>query len=217
MWHPTFAQRNHFMKKIIALVVLALLGVATWYFWETRPKPNNEVAAVRPHAVSKHSAAFNQSVDSLLNAYYALSEALVNWDSSRVGTHTSQLKVRLGSLPINELQKDSLAFQSAQPTLAQVQQDVSKMASAPTLQEKRRTFHSLSQNMYDLLRTVHYDASTVYLQECPMAFNDAETGNWLSNTAAIRNPYLGLHHPKYKGGMLECGETKDSIGFAQGR
>lgn len=88
------------------------------------------------------------------------------------------------------------------------------MASAAGMEQKRRAFHTVSQNMYDLLRTVQYDAETVYLQECPMAFNDDETGNWLSNTADIRNPYLGLHHPRYKNGMLECGETKDSIGSA---
>jgi hypothetical protein len=46
-----------------------------------------------------------------------------------------------------------------------------------------------------------------------MAFNDTETAQWLSKTEDIRNPYLGLHHPKYKSGMLECGEVKDSIDY----
>ena len=46
-----------------------------------------------------------------------------------------------------------------------------------------------------------------------MAFNDNEEGLWLSKTSKIRNPYLGLHHPKYKGGMISCGETKDTLNF----
>jgi hypothetical protein len=60
---------------------------------------------------------------------------------------------------------------------------------------------------------VRYDESTIYLQECPMAFNDTDPGLWLSKTSDIRNPYLGVQHPKYKSGMLECGETKDSLDF----
>jgi hypothetical protein len=37
---------------------------------------------------------------------------------------------------------------------------------------------------------------------------------WLSTDAEMekrRNPYLGLHDPKYKSGMLKCGSTKDSV------
>ncbi|HUQ96340.1 MAG TPA: hypothetical protein VM010_01660, partial [Chitinophagaceae bacterium] len=79
--------------------------------------------------------------------------------------------------------------------------------------EKRHAFHSFSQNLYDLLRTIKYDGATVYLQQCPMAFNETEEGLWLSKTEKIRNPYLGLHHPKYKGGMISCGETKDVLHF----
>jgi hypothetical protein len=46
-----------------------------------------------------------------------------------------------------------------------------------------------------------------------MAFNDNEAAIWLSKTPQIRNPYLGLHHPRYKSGMIDCGETKDSLRF----
>jgi hypothetical protein len=63
------------------------------------------------------------------------------------------------------------------------------------------------------MRTIRYDGGKIYLQECPMAFNETEPGVWLSSTDSIQNPYLGLHHPKYKGGMLECGATKDTLNF----
>jgi hypothetical protein len=63
------------------------------------------------------------------------------------------------------------------------------------------------------MRTIRYDESKIYLQECPMAFHDTAHGIWLSSKAEIRNPYLGLHHPKYKSGMLKCGETKDTLNF----
>jgi hypothetical protein len=44
-----------------------------------------------------------------------------------------------------------------------------------------------------------------------MAFNDIDSGYWLSKSNSIRNPYMGLHHPRYHSGMLNCGETLDSI------
>jgi hypothetical protein len=81
------------------------------------------------------------------------------------------------------------------------------------MEDKRRSFHSLSQNIFDLLRTIRFDAAKVYLQECPMAFNDTEAAIWLSNKTEIRNPYLGLHHPRYQSGMLNCGDVKDSLRF----
>ena len=44
-----------------------------------------------------------------------------------------------------------------------------------------------------------------------MAFGEGQEANWISNSAAIVNPYLGKVHPIYKSTMLGCGEVKDSI------
>jgi hypothetical protein len=201
------------MKKIIILVGLALIGVAAYYFWVTKPKPNNEAAALQQPVQSKNNTAFNQSVDSVLNAYYALSDAFVNWDSLRVDAHAAQLRERLNAFSANSFKGDTVIYQSVQPVLQGVQTDAKALDETTGLQQKRKAFHALSNKLYNVLRTVGYDAATVYLQECPMAFNGDGTGNWLSKTNAIQNPYLGLHDPKYKSGMLECGETKDSLHF----
>jgi hypothetical protein len=73
------------------------------------------------------------------------------------------------------------------------------------LDEKRRSFQMISDQLYDLVRTVRYDRQVVYHTFCPMAFND-EGAYWLSNSSDIKNPYFG---PK----MLTCGEVKDSLDF----
>lgn len=201
------------MKKIALLVVLALAGVFSWYYWETRPKPDQEVNLVKPVKASQHNAAFNQSVDSLLQAYFAVSESLVAWDSSKLEVLTAQLQKSLNGVKVANLQKDSILYQNALAKQIRVQEQAAAFAAATGLEAKRRVFHNLSQNLFGWLQSIKYDAQTVYLQECPMAFNDEETGNWLSHTAQIRNPYLGMHHPRYKSGMLECGEVKDSLVF----
>ncbi|RPD51647.1 DUF3347 domain-containing protein [Paracnuella aquatica] len=208
-------QKEQHMKKIALLVVLALIGVFAWYYWETKPKPDQEVNLVKPVKASQHSAVFNKSVDSVLQAYYVLSETLVAWDSAKLAPATEKLQKELAGLKLQELQQDSALFTSALAHLKTVQNQTAAFGSANGLEAKRRTFHELSGNLYNLLHTVKYDASKVYLQECPMAFNDEETGNWISQTADIRNPYLGLHHPRYKSGMLQCGEVKDSLVFDQ--
>jgi hypothetical protein len=47
-----------------------------------------------------------------------------------------------------------------------------------------------------------------------MPFNDTGRAVWLSKSDTLRNPYLGLHHPRYGSGMLECGTQEATIDFA---
>lgn len=201
------------MKKLLLLVVLAIMGVASWYIWETRKKPKDEIPEQFPVAVSKYSTDFIRSVDSALEDYYILSESLVRWDSGHVNENATELKKSLKDIEFDELKKDSLIYQTATSFTQTFDNSLDAFIQKTDMTEKRQLFNSLSQNLYDLLRTIRYDGGKVYLQECPMAFNDTEPGIWLSKTSSIRNPYLGLHHPKYKSGMLECGETKDSLAF----
>lgn len=199
------------MKKLLVLVGLAILGTASWYIWETRKAPKDETPEQPPLAISRYSPDFIASIDTALADYYTLSETLVRWDSAQVNGRAEKLKKSLAEVEFEELQKDSLVHQTARSYRETLQANLDAFMAKRDLLSKRQSFNSLSHNLYDLLRTIRYDGGTVYLQECPMAFYDTVTGIWLSKTAPIRNPYLGLYHPKYRSGMLECGETKDSI------
>lgn len=199
------------MKKLLVLVGLAILGTASWYIWETRKAPKDETPEQLPVAISRYSHEFLASVDTALAHYYTLSEVLVRWDSTRVNSHAQELKKSLGEVKLEELQKDTLVHRTAVSYQDSLQANLDGIIQKKDLLAKRQSFNDLSQDLYDLLRTIRYDGGKVYLQECPMAFYDTATGIWLSKTAPIRNPYLGLYHPKYRSGMLECGETKDSI------
>ena len=205
------------MKKILLLVVLALIGVAAWYYFETRPKPEVETQQTQALVVSQYSDSFNTSVQNMLDHYYALSEAFVNWDSAAVTSHAGQLQQSFSNLALTELQKDSMIYETAASYKEPFNKSIATIAGTNNLEQKRLAFNSLSQNLYDLLRTVRYDNQKIYVQQCPMAFNDTETGTWLSKEEDIRNPYLGKHHPKYKAGMLECGEVKETLDFAAQR
>jgi hypothetical protein len=205
--------KNFSMKKGLPILALLAVAFAVWFTLfrkkEKTPRPPKD----QPVTVSNYSEAFNSSVNTALNHYYELSEAFVTWDSSGVRQRTEALNQSLQGIKYDEIQKDTLIYQTAISYNQGLTTDLEGILSQSDITAKRQSFHSFSQNFYDLLRTVKFDGTKVFLQECPMAFNDTESGIWLSKEAAIRNPYLGTSHPKYKSGMLECGETKDSLNF----
>ncbi len=75
----------------------------------------------------------------------------------------------------------------------------------------REDFRMISENLYPFLKTIKYEGSSLYWQNCPMAFGEGKEANWISNTKEIINPYLGKNHPEFKSSMLHCGEIKDTI------
>lgn len=201
------------MKKIALLIVLALAGVLTWWLFETKKKPKDETPEQMPVVVSKYSKNFINAVDTVMNNYYNLSEAFVNWDSTLLPQRVKALQDNLEEVPFEELKKDTTIYSTAITYVEGFKNELSLIANKGDITAKRRAFHTFSDNLYNLLRVVKYDGAKIYVQECPMAFNDTETAMWLSKSGDIRNPYLGLHHPKYKSGMLECGEVKDSVAY----
>jgi hypothetical protein len=161
---------------------------------------------------SRHSLEFNRSISSLMDSYYQLTDAFVNWDSTSATSLAKMVKGRLDSLPMEELKKDS----SSEATITIIdgaKNDLDAISAMKDITTKRHALNALSDKLFLLLNTVRYDRQKLYLQECPMAFNDEDPGHWLSPVDSVRNPYLGLHHPRYKGGMVECGETKEVINF----
>ena len=203
------------MKKVFAILgILVLLFAA--YIWYSFSKGKKRVKGPKPIAlaVSKHSPAFNQSVQSVLDAYYNISEAFVKWDTVGIAKHGSELKMALDSLKVEELKVDTTGiYETALDPLANAKSEMANILSQPSIDTKRTAFNNLSENLRLLFIVVKYDQGKLYWQECPMAFGEDQPGYWLSKTDAVRNPYLGTSHPKYKDGMLECGGPKDTINF----
>lgn len=161
--------------------------------------------------ISKHSNSFNVSVQSAMDSYRALTEAFVNWDSNAVAQRAKELKLKLDS--INFFGFNPSIITAPVDTLQLAKKDLQSMIADKTITDKRHDLNSLTQHLYSFLDKVQYDEKKIYLNECPMAFNDSIPGDWLSLTDSIRNPYLGLHHPHYGSAMIECGSTKSTIDF----
>lgn len=81
--------------------------------------------------------------------------------------------------------------------------EATKISKAVSLDEIRRTFASLSNEMKTVVKAGQLSQGELYLEYCPMANNN--TGAyWLSNEKEIKNPYFGDK-------MLRCGSVKETI------
>jgi hypothetical protein len=81
--------------------------------------------------------------------------------------------------------------------------EVAKIAATSSLNDQRKFFASLSNEMTTLVKASTLSMGEVYLEYCPMAHGNSG-GYWLSNEKEIRNPYFGDK-------MLKCGSVKETI------
>lgn len=81
--------------------------------------------------------------------------------------------------------------------------EAAKVAQAGSLENQRKAFTALSNEMAALVKNAALTMGEVYLEYCPMA-NGNTGGYWLSNEKEIRNPYFGDK-------MLKCGSVKETI------
>lgn len=158
-----------------------------------------------PLSKNANSDVFNQSFGKLLEDYFALKDNFVAENESLINEYAAKLIIATDSLVLQELQADSNVVATAKTYTQGISAELKGLLGEKDLNNKRKSFQMIGDQLYDLIRTVQYDRAVIYHNFCPMAFND-QGANWLSNSREIRNPYI----PKR---MLSCGEIKDSIDF----
>lgn len=201
------------MKKVVLIIAVVVIAGAAYFFFAGKKSDQPEAPKQEALAISKNSAAFNTAFSDMLAKYYTLKTAFVEWDTAQANAAAIALAASAAKVPVNELKADSAIVLTARSFTEAVSAESEAIAGEKTIEEKRRSFNVLSDNLYNLARTVKYDQAIVYHQHCPMAFNDDEEAFWLSDKNVVENPYLGKKHPKYKSGMLECGDIQDSLDF----
>jgi hypothetical protein len=191
------------MKRILAFSLILFLAACGG---------NDEKAAVTeapqaPLGQSANSDTFNLVFGKMLDSYFQLKDQFIKENDTLITKGTEQLIADINAAAgvLSELKADSSIVSTAKTYTTGIQNELIAVKQEKDIEERRKSFQVLSEQLYDLIRTVKYDRAVVYHQYCPMAFNDAGAF-WLSNSSDIRNPYL----PKK---MLICGEVKDSIDF----
>lgn len=203
------------MKKMLLFFVVIIAIFAGLYFFVFKKNTGNgnDFSKDKPIAVGKHSAAFNASMEQLMDAYYNMSEGFVNWDTTVIAKYADAFKTAADSLKMDELKKDTVIYETAAAPWETIKSEVTSIIEDPDLSEKRGSLNIISQSLYDLLRVIKYDQSKIYFQECASAFGQDKPGNWISATPAVRNPYQGIKDPANGDKLLGCGGPKDSLDF----
>lgn len=119
--------------------------------------------------------------------YIHLKDALVNSNSEEAKSAATALKKSLSSLS----------------NAKKAEASASKIAATATLEEQRKEFSNLSNEMTSLVKGGKLSEGSLYVEYCPMA-NNNQGAYWLSNEKEIKNPYFGNK-------MLKCGSVKETI------
>lgn len=199
-----FAKKTQGINGLTMLfaILLLIIGFIQYFTFKDTSSGNNEPKPL-PLAVSKHSSAFNQSIEKILNAYFRLTDAFVNNDISAINQFANELSVDLDSLKLEELKADTLIYETALQPFDNAKAEIASIIADPSIDEKRGSLNIFSNELYTLLRTVRYDLAKVYWKECPFAFGDSKPGNWLSKTEETLNPY----------GKDDCAIMRSMINF----
>lgn len=204
------------MKKLLLLIALAGIAVFVgWKLFSCKGGKPVEEPKDQPLTISSNSSAFDRSFSKLMGDYYAISEALVQWDSAKADISAIALQQKADSLPFSELKGDSSIILTAQNLATSISSETKGFVAETSLLEKRRSFNMLTDELYNIIRTVRYSGEKIYYIKCQKAFKDADEAYWLSNTNKIANPYFGGKHTAPSDTIIASGEIIDSLDFAK--
>lgn len=153
-------------------------------------------------AQSNYSDTFNLRFKASLSAYYALKDAFIEENMQKVDTATAQFSMAISQIPVAEIRTDTIRS-AALILLESLQSELIGLKGETFMEEKRKAFQLLTEQLTTLIKKVQYDQEVIYYQYCPMAM-DNNGAAWLSASSEIKNPYLPTT-------MLECGEVKDTL------
>lgn len=188
------------MKNITFFLLLIHLAACS----DNLPKEEKVAVVYENTRVSANSAQFNSQFNLFLRSYYNLKDAFINEQITAIDAAADNSSKSIDSIPIKELKSDSTQ-KAAQILIESIQAELKGLKGEKDIEEKRKAFQMVGEQLMVLIQKVQYDYEIIYNQYCPMAM-DNNGATWLSNSTDIKNPYL----PKT---MLECGEVKDTLNF----
>lgn len=204
------------MKKAFVLIgVLALaLGISYLVLHKGNSGNAKEEEKDAPLTISSKSSAFNRSVTGVLKSYYALADGFANTDSVQITASALKLNTLVDSIHFDQFKADTAIVETAVNLAQSMKGDIAGLMGEKTMEQKRREFNMITDQLYSLVRTVSYDGGVIYHIRCPSAFSDSTEAYWLSPTSKIINPYRVKNAVGTNNQMQECGEVIDSLHFS---
>ena len=162
----------------------------------------------QPVPGAKYTTVTAQALDGVIHAYDGLLTAFAKGDTAAVGVSGRALSRAMDSLSFNDFKTDTLVYQTAMGKMSDTHTELKGLLGEVTLAGRRQELNMVSQDLYDLLRTIGYNGKILYFTECATALGDDRAGDWISPTSdstTASNPYTG---------GAGCAQVKDSIGNA---
>ena len=139
----------------------------------------------------------DKAINDVFTNYFAVKNDLTEDNYVSVKTHSTDLAAAIKSVPADKISAEH------QAAWKKVQVATLRMGEAKDIDTQRDYFAVLSENILLIAGSLKVNNTPVYQQYCPM-----KKLNWLSEVAAIKNPYYGKQ-------MLTCGQTVKTLAAAQ--
>jgi hypothetical protein len=195
-----------------------LLAAGVMVFTQCSPKKEHEhdheaTAPAQEHASGskasaeatppqfKVDAGFQAQLGGVFTSYVALKEAFVSSDAAAVKAKALATQQSLTAVDMKLL--EGAAHHDWMNYLKEMEVALTAMQASADIEEQRKSFSTLSDNLYKSVKAYGLGGTTAFYEYCPMAFND-QGAYWLSDSETIRNPYFGDK-------MLSCGTVEEKL------
>ena len=148
------------------------------------------------------SAAINQEMKKVINAYLEMKDALVNSNASAADNAAAKMSSMVEAVDGSSLEGEGKEAWEQDASL--YKDKLAEMQHVQGLEEKRSYFSHISEIVYCTIKSFNLKENMkLYATYCPMAFN-GKGAYWIAQTNQIRNPYFGEK-------MMKCGEVKEEL------
>ncbi len=137
---------------------------------------------------------------SILDGYYGLKDAMVTSDDAVVRTAADTLLARVADFDATGAGASASAITSL---VDAIRFGATNVREAGDIDAQREYLPALTENMKALVTGYDLADASVFVQYCPMAF-DNKGAYWLSSSEQVVNPYFGDM-------MLHCGEVTETL------
>jgi hypothetical protein len=146
-------------------------------------------------------ARFQEQLADVFTSYIELKDAFVASDASKAKGEATETKNALAKVDMKLL--SGAAHNDWMNYLAPIETSLKEIESSTDIEAQRKSFSTLSDNMYKSVKAYGLGGKQAFYEFCPMAFNN-EGAYWLSEQEQIKNPYFGDK-------MLTCGSVKEKL------
>ncbi|MDR6945391.1 DUF3347 domain-containing protein [Mucilaginibacter pocheonensis] len=147
--------------------------------------------------VNAQDKAAATAVNNVLTTYLDVKNALTADNKTEAKSKAADLLTAINNVPMNKLTPEQHKLWMTYSE--KLQFDSRHISQSDAIDHQREHFASLSKNLYEVVKGLKLNTTTVYAQYCPM-----KKAAWLSETNAVKNPYYGKQ-------MLTCGKTTEIL------